>query len=136
MAVALNPYLMFPGTAREAMAFYADVLGGELSLLSFADAGAEDHPDPQLIMHAHLGSPAGSFMASDGAPGQALTRGDDVAVSLSGDEAETMRGWFARLSEGGTVTVPLAKQMWGDEFGACTDRFGVRWMVNIGVPPT
>ena len=27
--------------------------------------------------------------------------------------------------------MPLEKQMWGDEFGMCTDRFGVQWMVNI-----
>jgi PhnB protein len=32
------------------------------------------------------------------------------------------------------VSVPLEKQMWGDEFGMCKDRFGVQWMVNIGQP--
>ena len=26
----------------------------------------------------------------------------------------------------------LEKQMWGDEFGMLTDRFGIPWMVNIG----
>jgi PhnB protein len=29
------------------------------------------------------------------------------------------------------VTMPLEKQMWGDEFGMCTDKFGVPWMVNV-----
>ncbi len=29
------------------------------------------------------------------------------------------------------MTVPLEKQMWGDEFGMCIDKFGVAWMVNI-----
>jgi PhnB protein len=27
--------------------------------------------------------------------------------------------------------MPLEKQMWGDEFGQCVDRFGISWMVNI-----
>jgi PhnB protein len=28
----------------------------------------------------------------------------------------------------------LEKQMWGDEFGMCADRFGVVWMINIAQP--
>ncbi|WP_411157593.1 VOC family protein [Nocardia farcinica] len=57
--------------------------------------------------------------------------GSSISVSLSGDDADRLRGWWNKLSEGGTVTVPLEKQMWGDEFGMCQDRFGVAWMVNI-----
>ena len=55
-------------------------------------------------------------------------------MSLSGDDADELRGYWEKLSDGGTVSVPLEKQMWGDEFGMCTDRFGVAWMVNIGQP--
>ena len=36
MAVALNPYLNFPGTTREAMTFYQSVLGGELQISTFS----------------------------------------------------------------------------------------------------
>ena len=55
-------------------------------------------------------------------------------MSLSGDDVDQLRGWFAGLAEGGEVTTPLALQMWGDEFGMLTDRFGVPWMVNIAQP--
>ncbi len=55
-------------------------------------------------------------------------------MSLSGDDADELRGYWEKLSEGGTVSVPLEKQMWGDEFGACVDQFGIPWMVNIGQP--
>jgi PhnB protein len=58
--------------------------------------------------------------------------GSDIAVSLSGDDADDLRGYFQKLSDGGSVAVPLEKQMWGDEFGMCVDRFGIQWMVNIG----
>jgi PhnB protein len=53
-------------------------------------------------------------------------------VSLSGDDADELRGYWEKLSSGGVVTVPLEKQMWGDEFGMCVDRFGTTWVVNIG----
>jgi uncharacterized glyoxalase superfamily protein PhnB len=46
--------------------------------------------------------------------------------------ADELRGYWGRLSEGGKVHVPLEQQMWGAEFGMCTDRFGIRWMINIG----
>ena len=64
-------------------------------------------------------------------PGAERRRGNDVTVALSGDDAETLRRWWGRLSDGGEVETELERQMWGDEFGACTDRFGVHWLVNI-----
>ena len=70
-------------------------------------------------------------MGADTPPGMEHNPGDNIAVSLSGDDGDELRGYWEKLSDGGTVTVPLEKQMWGDEFGMCTDRFGIAWMVNI-----
>jgi PhnB protein len=72
-------------------------------------------------------------MGSDLAPGMPFTPGNTMTVSLSGDDA-SLRDYFDKLSAGGTVTMPLEKQMWGDEFGQLTDRFGIAWMVNVGQP--
>ncbi|RSN51647.1 hypothetical protein DMH01_42315, partial [Amycolatopsis sp. WAC 04182] len=58
------------------------------------------------------------------------TPGNNVAIFLSGDDAQ-LRGYFERLSVGGTVTLPLEKQSWGDEAGSLVDRFGITWMVDI-----
>jgi PhnB protein len=69
-------------------------------------------------------------MASDTPPGMTFSAGSQIAISLSGDGDE-LRGYWDRLSDGGQVHVPLEKQMWGDEFGMCQDRFGIGWMVNI-----
>ena len=52
-------------------------------------------------------------------------------TSGGGDDEQELRGYWDQLSAGGTVTMPLEKQMWGDMFGSCTDRFGIGWMVNI-----
>ena len=130
----LNPYLLFPGNAREAMTFYADVFGGELSVMTFGDVGAQ-HDDGTApadgVMHAQLETPDGfTLMASDPPP-DAQEATPNGHISLSGDEVDTLTGWFERLAEGGHVDVPLEKQMWGDHFGQVKDRFGVNWLVNI-----
>ena len=70
-------------------------------------------------------------MASDSPPGMELQAGNNIAVSLSGDDADDLRGYWEKLSTGGNVQMPLEKQIWGDTFGMCTDRFGLSWMVNI-----
>jgi PhnB protein len=62
------------------------------------------------------------------------TPGARIAVSLSGDDADALRGYWEKLSEGGTVGVVMEKQPWGDEFGQCVDKFGVSWLVNISQP--
>jgi PhnB protein len=131
MAAVLNPYLNFNGNAREAITFYQQVLGGELNISTFAEFGGGEGGDG--VMHAQLETPDGfTLLASDTGPGMGeVTAGNNFAVSLSGDD-DALRGYFAGLAEGGTVTMPLEKQMWGDEFGMLTDRFGISWLVNIG----
>ncbi len=132
MASLLNPYISFAGDAREAMEFYRQVFGGELNLSTFGELGGMEGADADKVMHAHLETERGfTLMASDTPPGTEHQPGTNVAISLSGDDAAELRGYWDKLSDGGTVTVPLEKQMWGDEFGACVDRFGSSWMVNI-----
>ena len=135
MASRLNPYISYQGTAREAMEFYRDVFGGELEVSTYGESGMADGDAGDKIMHAQLETPAGyTLMASDTPPGMEHSVGTSMSVSLSGDDGDELRGYFEKLADGGTVTMPLEKQVWGDEFGALTDRFGVSWMVNIGSP--
>ncbi len=135
MASRLNPYVSFNGDAREAMEFYQSVFGGNLTMNTFGEYGAQDSPDADKIMHAQLETERGfTLMASDTPSGMDYTPGNTIAVSLSGDDGDELRRYWEQLSAGGTVSVPLEKQMWGDEFGMCVDRFGVPWMVDIGEP--
>ncbi|GAA2707980.1 VOC family protein [Micromonospora olivasterospora] len=134
MASQLNPYLNFDGNAREAMEFYHQIFGGDLSLATFGEYGGDPAIADQ-IMHGMLRTRSGYvLMASDTPPGMQIQRGNAVTVSISGDDADELRGYWERLSEGGVVGVPLEKQVWGDEFGQCVDRFGTAWMVDI-IPP-
>jgi PhnB protein len=135
VASLLNPYISFSGNARQAMEFYQGVFGGTLTLTTFSEFGGQDAEIADKIMHGLLVTASGfRLMGSDIPPGMEYRPGTNIAVSLSGDDADELRGYWEKLSDGGTVSVPLEKQMWGDEFGACEDRFGISWMVNIGEP--
>ena len=135
MASRLNPYISFPGTAREALEFYREVFGGQLAVNTFGEYGDKSAPEADKIMHGLLETDAGfTLMGADNPPGMELTAGNNIAVSLSGDDETELRGYWDKLADGATVAVPLEKQMWGDVFGMCTDRFGIGWMVNITQP--
>lgn len=133
MAITLNPYLNFDGNAREAMEFYEGVFGGKLNIATFADYHASSDPSEDgLVMHADLEGPDGiRFMAADTPKRMKFEPGTNISMSLSGEDEAELRGYFDKLSQGGTVMMPLEKAQWGDMFGMCTDRFGVRWLVNI-----
>jgi PhnB protein len=133
MASTLNPYVnVLDGQAREALEFYKSVLGGELTISTFADMGTEGALADQ-VMHGQLETEAGYTLMVSDAPSEMVqvTMGNNVSISLSGDDADTLRGYFSGLSEGGQVTQPLEPAPWGDEFGMFTDKFGINWMVNI-----
>ncbi|WP_328610435.1 VOC family protein [Amycolatopsis sp. NBC_00345] len=135
MATRLNPYISFRDNARQALEFYRDALGGEFTVSTFGESGMPDSPEAGLIMHGQLETDSGfTLMVADTPSGMEYSPGTNISVSLSGDSGDELRGYWAKLSDGGTVSVPLEKQMWGDEFGMCVDRFGISWMVNIGQP--
>ena len=135
MASLLNPYVSFDGNARQAMEFYKGVFGGNLNMNTFGEYGQADSPDADKVMHSQLETDGGfTLMASDTPTGMQRNLGDTITISLSGDDADALRGYWEKLSDGGTVTMPLEKQMWGDEFGQLTDKFGIVWLVNIRQP--
>ncbi|MES2171159.1 MAG: VOC family protein [Actinomycetota bacterium] len=137
MTTHLNPYLSLKNNAREAMEFYKSVFGGELTLSTFADFHASQGADEDdLIMHSVLTSPNGLvLMASDTTNRMPYVKGTDVSISLSGEDEAELTGYWTKLSEGATITMPLEKAVWGDSFGMLHDRFGVSWLVNIGATP-
>ncbi|MGY4642977.1 VOC family protein [Cellulomonas sp. URHB0016] len=139
MTTRLNPYLGFRDNARQAMEFYQSVLGGELTLSTFGDLHASDDPaEADKIMHGQLVSPTDLVLMGADTPSQMpYNPGDNYSVSLSGDDETELRGYWDKLVDGGTVTVPLERAPWGDTFGMLTDRFGVAWLVNVagGQPP-
>ena len=133
MPTQLNPYLSFKDNAREAMEFYRTVFGGKLLSNTFKELNASQDPsEDNLIMHSVLEADNGiTFMASDTPSRMEYRPGNTMSMSLSGDNEAELKGYFEKLSAGGTVTMPLEKAIWGDSFGMCTDKFGIAWLVNI-----
>lgn len=138
MATVLNPYLAFRGNAREAMEFYRDALGGELTISTFGENQASQDPsEDELVMHSRLMNPSGLLlMGSDTPERMPYNPGDTVSISLGGDDAEALTGYWEALSDGATVLQPLVEAPWGDSFGMLRDRFGFTWLVNIARPAT
>ena len=128
----LTPYLAFNGNCREAMEFYKTVFGGELNVQTFGEAPENAaEKDKARVMHAQLSSGNFMLMASDGMPDRPVTFGDSVSLSVhtqSKDETDTL---FNKLSEGGTVTMPLENTFWGAYFGMLIDKFGIHWLFNF-----
>ena len=136
MPSVLNPYINFRDNARQALEFYKEVFGGDLRVNTFGEYGDPNQPGADGVMHGQLETDSGfTLMASDTPPGMDTSSGaGNITISLSGDDEQQLRGYWDKLSEGGTVTMPFEKQMWGDLFGMCTDKFGVPWMVDVVQP--
>ena len=137
MTTRLNPYLSFRDNARQAMEFYHSVFGGDLTLSTFGEMDASKDPaEKDMIMHSMLTSSGGLvLMGSDTPQSMTFTPGANGAVSLSGEDQAELRGYWDRLSDGGTILAPFERAPWGDLFGMCIDRFGVNWLVNVTSAP-
>lgn len=129
----LSPYLTFNGNCREALEFYHSVMGGELELHTFAEYNMPNIPDDKKdkIMHGMIKNDSLSFMASDAMAGDNYKIGDHMSLSIAGTDTDRLKKLWNGLSEGGKTTMPLSKQVWGDEFGMFVDKFGITWMINI-----
>ncbi len=130
----LNPYINFDGNAKEAMEFYNGVFNGKLTMMTFKEGGMPHDPnqDDKLIMHAMLLADNGmTLMAADTPKGWPYIPGNNVSISLSGDDEAELQGYWDKLSAGAEISQPLKKAPWGDTFGMLKDKFGLRWLVNI-----
>lgn len=125
------PYLHFPGTAREALTFYARVFGGSARLHSFEDFNRTDGP-AAAIAHGYLADGPVQLFAADATGGQPSLRCEGLMLSLLGAaDAPTLRDWFAKLAEGGTVVDDFQARPWGASDGQVIDRYGLHWLIGF-----
>lgn len=129
----LNPYLHFAGNAEEALNFYKEALGGEILMINrYGDSPMPSDEDwKNKIMHGRLSFDDNLVMISDSFKGQPVSaNGGNIQLSIEVESEERIQEVFSKMSEGGKVTMPLAKQFWGATFGMLEDKFGVSWMFN------
>jgi len=135
--VTFNPYLHLKGNAKEALEFYKGAFGGEITANTFKESGVPVATEEEnWLMHGQLKTENMTIMVADSPSSHGpYNVPTGISMSLSGfseDEA-VLKGYWAKLSEGGKVDQPLVAAPWGDEFGMLTDKFGIAWMVNIAV---
>ena len=134
MADTYATYLTFDGDCREAFEFYGSVFGEDFHVFdTFAEGPAEmDVPEAlrDRVMHVSLPIGDGILMGSDTMPGAPpLVVGSNFSLSVGASSREESDELLAKLSAGGSVTMPMETTFWGAYFGMCTDRFGINWMV-------
>lgn len=136
----LVSYLFFNNQAAEAFDFYAQCLGGKVSMkVTFGEMpGSERMPAGMrnLIAHVRLDVGDATLMASDWCPpdGEPYPGIHGNRVSLHVDEPGEAERLFTALSKGGKVDMPIAETSWALRFGMFTDRYGAHWMVNCNRP--
>jgi PhnB protein len=129
----LNPYLTFSGNCREAMTYYKNILGGELSFIVVGESPVADQVPPSIkdqILHSSLKTADLEIMATDMQP-ETLKGGNDVHLCLVCKNETETRDLFAKLSEGGHVKQPLHEMFFG-LIGTVTDKFGKHWILECG----
>lgn len=129
----LAPYLFFNGNCEEALNQYAAIFNGKIvGLNRYGGSPVAEQAPPgytDKVMHASFEADGVSFMASDGMPGPERGEGP-ISLCLALKDVTEATRVFNALAEGGKISMPLAKQFWGDTFGTLTDKFGIEWMVN------
>jgi len=134
MTTTISPYLTFDGNAREAMTFYKDALGGELTLMTVKDTNMGSQcmgTDENAIMHASLIKDSLVLMASDMIGDRKLQLGNNFAISVNCSSEEEINTFYKNISAGGEIIDPLKIQFWGALFGVVKDKFGMVWMFNF-----
>ncbi len=130
MSIAINPYVVFNGNCEEAVNFWATALGAKVEIMRMGDSPIPMPPESRdLVMHATVSGDGFVIMAADSMPGSSVEPGAQVAINVSFRTPEEQSGVWGRLAEGATVTMPLSEHALGS-FGALTDKFGIRWMLN------
>ena len=135
----LNPYITLPGTAAQAVELYKEVFGVEPDgIHRFKDIPREEGMSVspaagERIMHTSFQIGGSMLMISDAPEGQddMVVMGSQTNISVHPESRAEADRMFALLSAGGQVVMPMAMQFWGDYFGMCADKFGVRWMINF-----
>jgi PhnB protein len=129
-----NLHIGFTGNCDAAFTFYETVFGTKRMMsMTWGEAplGVPTPPEAKdLIMHTSLMVGSMQLMGADSPPGRGKPS-SGFEISIEDKDEAKIKQLFAALSEGGSVTMPLAPTFWAPLFGMCTDKFGVGWMLSV-----
>ena len=133
--IGVNPYISFKRNCREAIDFYKKALGAEeLFSQTYGDSPMPDMGSSDAIMHATLKICDSIVMFCDDIHTENFSTNGNISLAIGLNDIDKAKQYFANLSDGGTVIMPLDKTFWAEAFGMLTDKFGIKWMVNCDAP--
>jgi PhnB protein len=136
MTLRLNPYLLFDGQTKEAIAFYEKAFGAKvLGVQTFGEMPPNpEFPLPEAakdrVAHAMLKVGETDLMMNDTFPGQPLPKGDHVTICVTTDDPQASKRIFDALREGGEVQMEFQETFWTAGYGIVKDKFGVTFQIT------
>ena len=129
-----TPFLLFDGNCAEAMTFYHQCLGGDLTLTKLGDTPMKDQFPKEKhnrMINAHLVSGNLDFSASDwmASPSFDPIQGNTFAIFVIGEKYEELKTVFDKLAEGAEKErfQELHDMPFGI-YGQFYDKYGVQWI--------
>ena len=135
--IGIKPYISFKGNCEEAINFYKERLGGEVLFMQrYGESPMAGKGPDEKIMHTSIKIGDSVIMACDNVfeEQNPTTVGNNISLAIGGDDVVAADTMFEKLSDGGTVTMPMQETFWAQRFGMLVDKFGINWMFNVEKP--
>ncbi|MFK2825349.1 VOC family protein [Bacillus sp. B190/17] len=126
----ITTFLMFTGTAEEAMNHYMSIFD-ESEIIHILRYGPNQGGKEGSVLHASFKLKGQVFMCIDNNNGDDHPFTPAMSLFVTCDAEEEIDQVFAKLSEGGTVLMPLAPSPFSEKFGWVADKYGVSWQLNL-----
>jgi PhnB protein len=129
-----TPFLLFDGNCAEAMTFYHNCLGGELTLTKLGDTPMKDQFPPEKhdqLINAHLKSGDIEISATDwmASPEFDPVQGNTYAIFVIGGAYDELQSVFNKLRDGDNNTrLQELHDMPFGVYGQFYDKYGVQWI--------
>ncbi|MDB5588260.1 MAG: hypothetical protein JWP26_3230 [Devosia sp.] len=134
MTIQSTTHLNFRGDARAALSFYQSVFGGHQIVVSYKDAGqVQDPAEADQVMWGQVAADNGFRVMAYDVPSRMGWNPGDIPffVSVRGNAADEITGYWEKLVDGATIVQPLAPSGWSPLYGMLKDRFGVTWVLDV-----
>ncbi|HQR40351.1 MAG TPA: VOC family protein [Blastocatellia bacterium] len=130
MARTVTPFLMFEGVAEEAMTFYVSLFGNS-GIESVDRYGAGEPGAEGSVRLARFTVSGQRLMCIDSPAKHAFGFTPSISMFVECESEAEQKDAFSRLSEGGSVLMPLDNYGFSTRFGWLNDRYGVSWQLNL-----
>jgi PhnB protein len=128
----LETYLNYGGNCRQAFEFYAEHLGGRITMLmTHGEMPGPNTTPPERrndVLHARMEIGGSTLLAAD-VPPERFQPMRSAYLSLSLDSNEEAERLYALLSQGGEIFMKMEETFFAHRFAMLRDRFGTSWML-------